>query len=289
MERKLNLKIGVLKSDRGGEYSSNDFIQLLKNEGILTERGPAHWPTANGFAERVNQTLLKRLRTQLIQSGLPLSLWGELAKYSCIQINSSPHNALGMRTPQSLIESLTQSHVHPFDPTWLKTFGSLCYATDKDQESKVGAVARRFIFVGLEEGAHTVCLWDKHTRRIFVTGNVIHFEDVFPALDKAHAPTFEHSTFHHDSDILSSLSAHSPTVSTPASAEDLTDPHPAVSPLSHVSASDAQNEVSSPSDEIITGPETQIILPSNESYESSPETDDQPIIRRSTRSTVVPD
>lgn len=42
MESKLRTKIGVLKSDRGGEYSSDEFFEFLKKEGISTERGPAN-------------------------------------------------------------------------------------------------------------------------------------------------------------------------------------------------------------------------------------------------------
>lgn len=194
-----------------------------------------------------------------------------------------------MRAPQSMIKSLTHSHVHPFDPTCLKTFGSLCYATDKDQKSKVGALARQFIFVGLEEGAHSVRLWDKNTHRIFVTGNLIHREDVFAALDKVHVPTFETSTFNFDSDLLSSLSAHPPTPSSPASTEDLIDPHIDVSPSPDGSTSGYQNQVSSPSANSITSPDFQSNSPPDPSSELTPKVADQPVLRRSTRSTVVPD
>lgn len=289
MERRLNVKIGVLKSDRGGEYSSDEFIELLKKEGILTERGPANRPTANRVAECLNQTLLGRLRTQLIQSGLPLSLWGELAKYSCIQINSSPHKALNTETPRSMIESLTKGHVHPFNPAPLRTFGSLCYATDKNRKSKFGPLARRFIFVGLEEGAHAVCLWDKYTRRIFVTGNVIHQEDTFPALDKDHAPNFDNSTFHQDSDFLSALSAHPPPLSSPISTEELSTPQITVSPLPDESVLPDLNWPSSSSADPIVCPETTPDSSFDAPSEPAPESVVQPVVRQSTNNTVIPD
>lgn len=174
MEKRMGRGIGVLKSDRGGEYSSTEFINFLEREGVSVERGPANRSTSNSVAERFGQTLLGRLRTQLIQCGLPLFLWGELEKYSCYQINCSPHHALNMQSPQSLFESLTPTHLHPFDPRRLKPFGTLCFSTDKHRKSKVAPIARRYIFVGLEDGAHAVRLWDKSTNRILVTSDVIH-------------------------------------------------------------------------------------------------------------------
>lgn len=69
MESKTGNKIGKLKSDRGGEYSSNEFTTYLKEQGIEEEKGPANRPTANSVGERFFRTLLARMPTQLQQSG----------------------------------------------------------------------------------------------------------------------------------------------------------------------------------------------------------------------------
>ena len=62
MESKTGNKIGKLKSDRGGEYSSSEFLTYLKEGAIDIERGPANRPTSNGVAERYNRTLLSKMR-----------------------------------------------------------------------------------------------------------------------------------------------------------------------------------------------------------------------------------
>lgn len=116
MESNTGCKILKLKTDRGGEYSSTEFLNHLKSSAIDTERGPAHRPQANSVAERFNRTLLGRIRTQLHQSGLPFSLWGELVSYSSIQLNSSPSVAIENRTPLSMITPLLQGHHHPIKP-----------------------------------------------------------------------------------------------------------------------------------------------------------------------------
>lgn len=61
----------------GGEYSLSEFLSYLQLWAIDTEQGPAQRPTANSVANRFNFTLLGRIRTQLFQSQLPFSLWGD--------------------------------------------------------------------------------------------------------------------------------------------------------------------------------------------------------------------
>lgn len=128
IELKTGARIGKLKSDRGGEYSSLSFMDYLRSQGIEEEKGPANRPPANSVSERFFRTLLGRIRTQLVQSGLPSFLWGELAMYSSLQINSSPSRTIDHQTPLRLFHSLCKGHIHPFDFNRLKPFGCLSYA-----------------------------------------------------------------------------------------------------------------------------------------------------------------
>lgn len=134
-------------------------------------------------------TILSKVRTQLFASGLPLHLWGEAAVYSSLQINCALSKTINSDIPIRLLEKLSPTHVHPFDVDRLKPFGSLCYALDRRRVSKVSPTARRLIFVGLEMNARASRLWDKLTSRILVTGDVIHRESVFPALDQNNSPS----------------------------------------------------------------------------------------------------
>lgn len=49
-------------------------------------------------------------------------------------------------------------------------------------------MAKRFIFVGIEANARAWRLWDKHTKRIFITGDCDFRETVFPAADLTQSP-----------------------------------------------------------------------------------------------------
>ncbi|KAL0405490.1 UNVERIFIED_CONTAM: hypothetical protein Slati_3862900 [Sesamum latifolium] len=58
VENQTNRKIKALRSDRGGEYLSGEFINYLKENGILSQWTPPRTPQLNGVAERRNRTLL---------------------------------------------------------------------------------------------------------------------------------------------------------------------------------------------------------------------------------------
>ncbi|KAL0405429.1 UNVERIFIED_CONTAM: Retrovirus-related Pol polyprotein from transposon TNT 1-94 [Sesamum latifolium] len=54
VENQTNRKIKALRSDRGGEYLSGEFIDYLKENGILSQWTPPGTPQLNGVAERMN-------------------------------------------------------------------------------------------------------------------------------------------------------------------------------------------------------------------------------------------
>ncbi|KAL0439356.1 UNVERIFIED_CONTAM: hypothetical protein Slati_2418600, partial [Sesamum latifolium] len=58
VENQTNRKIKALRSDRGGVYLSDEFIDYLKENGILSQWTPPGTPQLNGVAERRNRTLL---------------------------------------------------------------------------------------------------------------------------------------------------------------------------------------------------------------------------------------
>ncbi|KAK8682776.1 hypothetical protein V6N13_055150 [Hibiscus sabdariffa] len=68
--------IKELRSDRGGEYLSQDFDELLKECGIVSQLTPPGTPQWNGVSERRNRTLLDMVRSMMSHSDLPISFWG---------------------------------------------------------------------------------------------------------------------------------------------------------------------------------------------------------------------
>ena len=58
VEKQTRKSIKIFRSDRGGEYLSNKFLDHLKAKKIISEWTPPYTPQLNGVAERRNRTLL---------------------------------------------------------------------------------------------------------------------------------------------------------------------------------------------------------------------------------------
>ena len=91
--------IKVLRSDRGGEYLSTAFNEHLAAAGTARKLTTHDTPQLNGIAERLNRTLLERIRAFAHDSGLPLSLWGEALRHASWLKNRTATRALDGKTP----------------------------------------------------------------------------------------------------------------------------------------------------------------------------------------------
>nr|GEY01198.1 hypothetical protein [Tanacetum cinerariifolium] len=75
VKNQLEKTIKTLRSDRGGEYMSQEFLDYLTEHGIITHRTPPYMPQNNGVSERMNRTLLDMVRSMMSQTTLPKSFW----------------------------------------------------------------------------------------------------------------------------------------------------------------------------------------------------------------------
>ncbi|GJX60734.1 retrotransposon protein, putative, ty1-copia subclass [Tanacetum coccineum] len=75
VENQLGKTIKALRSDRGGEYISQEFKDYLKACGIVQQLTPPYTPQHNGVSERRNRTLLDMVRSMMNFTTLPLSFW----------------------------------------------------------------------------------------------------------------------------------------------------------------------------------------------------------------------
>ncbi|KAL0288219.1 UNVERIFIED_CONTAM: Retrovirus-related Pol polyprotein from transposon TNT 1-94 [Sesamum radiatum] len=94
VENQTNRKIKALRSDRGGEYLSGEFIDYLKENGILPQWTPPGMPQLNGVAERMNRTLLDMVRSMMSFTELPPSFWGHALETAVKLLNISPSKSI---------------------------------------------------------------------------------------------------------------------------------------------------------------------------------------------------
>jgi transposase InsO family protein len=73
VQNQLGKTIKALRSDRGGEYLSQEFIDHLRSCGIISRLTPPGTPQRNGVSERTNQSLLDMVRSMMSQTDLQSS------------------------------------------------------------------------------------------------------------------------------------------------------------------------------------------------------------------------
>ncbi|KAL0333060.1 UNVERIFIED_CONTAM: hypothetical protein Scaly_2207500 [Sesamum calycinum] len=100
VENQTGHKIKALKLDRGGEYLSGEFMDYLKENGILSQWTPPGTLQLNGVAERRNQTLLDMIQSMMSFTQLPLSFWGYTLETAAKLLNIAPSKIV----PQTLYE-----------------------------------------------------------------------------------------------------------------------------------------------------------------------------------------
>src|SRR6267142_598588 len=94
-----SVRIKRLRSDRGGEYTGNEFTKFLAEQGTERRLTTHDTPQHNGVAESLNRRIMERIRACLIQSGLPKSLWVEAVNFVIWVKNRTTTKVLGDVTP----------------------------------------------------------------------------------------------------------------------------------------------------------------------------------------------
>ncbi|GJV11645.1 retrotransposon protein, putative, ty1-copia subclass [Tanacetum coccineum] len=75
VENQLEKTIKSLHFDCEGEYMSQEFLDHLKEHGIIAHRTPPYTPQHNGVSERRDRTLLNMVRSMMSQTTLSKSFW----------------------------------------------------------------------------------------------------------------------------------------------------------------------------------------------------------------------
>jgi hypothetical protein len=102
VENLTERKIKTLRSDNGGEFTSDEFLYFCKEVGIKRELSTPYNPQQNGVAERKNQTIMEAVKAMIHDQDLPMYLWEEAAMTVVYVQNKSPHRVLENKTPEEM-------------------------------------------------------------------------------------------------------------------------------------------------------------------------------------------
>jgi transposase InsO family protein len=73
-------KIKTLRSDNGGEFTSEEFKEYCKEVGIKRELSTPYNPQENGLAKRKNQMIMEAMKAMIHDQDLPMHLWAKATK-----------------------------------------------------------------------------------------------------------------------------------------------------------------------------------------------------------------
>lgn len=99
MKLKKSTILKCLRTNKDLEFLSGEFDSFCKANGIQRHRTVPSNPQQNGVAERMNRTLLERVRCMLLSVGLSKEFWGEAICTATVLINNSPSPAIGNEIP----------------------------------------------------------------------------------------------------------------------------------------------------------------------------------------------
>lgn len=166
-ETKFEKKIATLRCDNGGEYKNEKVITFCKNKGIKLDFTTPHSPQLNGVAERINRTIMEKVRAMLYDSNLDKNMWGEAAYAAVYLINRSPKSGQS-KTPFEIWTGKLPNLCN------IQIFGSVAYAKNLGHLKKLDERSVAYTFVGYAPNAYR--LWSKDKNKIILSRDVI-----FPA------------------------------------------------------------------------------------------------------------
>ena len=98
-ETQCGAKLRAFRTDRGGEFNSNEFTAYCEELSILRNTTTPYSPQQNGVVERRNQSVVEMARSLMKSMGVPSTFWGEAVRTAVHILNRSPTRSLRRVTP----------------------------------------------------------------------------------------------------------------------------------------------------------------------------------------------
>lgn len=172
-ERNHSLNLAGIRTDHGTEFENERFISWCTKHGVHHNFSAPRTPQQNGVVERKNRTLQDMTRTMLIESGLPMSFWGEAMNTACYILNRAYLRYMLNKTPYELLKGRRPNISH------LKVFGCRCYIHDngKSQLGKFDPRSEEGVFVGYAMDSKAYKVYNKRTRKVEESIHVVFDEE----------------------------------------------------------------------------------------------------------------
>lgn len=195
----------TLRTDRGGEFTSNDFLNYCKDRGIRRELTTRYTPQQNGVAERRNRSIVEMARSMLKGKCLPNNFWAEAVSTTVYILNRSPTKAIMNKTPYELWFKRKPK------VGYFKVFGCIAYAHIPSQRrEKFDEKGEKYIFIGYSEESKAYRLFKPDTKELVISRDVIFDELSSWKWEDSTTPHISHKDNNASEDDISSNTCPSP-------------------------------------------------------------------------------
>ncbi|GKV07537.1 hypothetical protein SLEP1_g19297 [Rubroshorea leprosula] len=167
-ENEVGRSVKVLRTDRGGEFNSKEFVDFCESNGIKRQLIAAYTPQQNGVCERRNRTIMNMVRSLMSKSSLPKEFWPEAVNWSVHILNRSPTSPLPDLTPEEAWSGRRPA------VDYFRIFGCIAYAHVPDQKrSKLDDKGEKCIFLGVSDQSKAYKLYNPLTKKVIISRDVV--------------------------------------------------------------------------------------------------------------------
>lgn len=94
-----NDRIAYFRCDNAKEYIDSAQMEIFCSQnGIILDPVPPYSPELNGVAERMNRTIMEKIRAMLLDSNLSFNMWPYALRTAVYLINRSPSKVNNFKT-----------------------------------------------------------------------------------------------------------------------------------------------------------------------------------------------
>lgn len=172
VEKESGLSICGLRTNRGGEFTSKEFTEFCRLEGIKRQLTTAYTPQQNGVAERKSRTILNMVRCVLEEKKMPTSFWLEAVRWTCHILNRSPTSAVKNKTPEEC-----WSGIKP-NVDYFRVFGCVGNVhVPNAKRLKLDARSQKCVMIGYSEESKGYKMFNPMTKKVIISGDVVFEEE----------------------------------------------------------------------------------------------------------------
>jgi hypothetical protein len=167
-EGESGLKLKALRTDRGGEFTTTEFVDYCAAEGMHHQHTMSYNSQQNGIIEHQNGMMVATARSLLKAKGLPGWFWGKAVNTAVYVLNRCPTKSVDGMTPFEAWQGMKAAVHH------LRTFRCIVYVRNMMQHlKKLEDRGHKMIFVGYESGSKAYRAYNPIMKHVHVTRDVV--------------------------------------------------------------------------------------------------------------------